>query len=349
MSDLRYVSRGFIAGALEFQFRCDSEQTVETYESIFRDLSKCDDPVVDIEVSHRRRQAFVRRPGGTRSSVPREDLVPWETLRQINLAALDADPERIHVHAAALELSGHGAIIVAPSGTGKTTMAALLSQMGGIYATDEMVGFCGSEAQPNSFPKPFSIKEDHHETVEVIATVGHQVPVGSRRLSIVPASLIGAIGELPLIIDLIVFLTRSNDDRASVAPVHPANATAELALQSMDLERAGATGLATLATVASRATCVAVSAGSPKETAALIHQFAASLPPRTAIPPPMVSRDGQPSIHWIEFGDAIAFYAQQSGSVGSLHEPHASEWRSSNSKSERLLGRLAADAISARS
>ena len=342
MSDLHFVSRGFAAGALTFRFRCDSAQTVSIYESIFRDLAHCENPDADIEVSHRQSHAFVRRPGGTHCGVPREDLVPWEVLRQVNLAALDADVERIHVHAAALVLAGRGTMIVAPSGTGKTTTAALLSQLGAVYATDEMLGFGEFDVCSRAFPKPFSVKEDHHESIASIAAMGHQALVGERSLSIVPASLVGAITDSPLNIELIVFLNRTDGDRPYSAEVHSANATAELALQSMDLERAGPAGLGTLAAVAARAACYAVSAGTPQETAALVSSLAESLPSRTEPTAPTPTAETTSSIQWVDFGDAIAFYAQQSGSVGSFHEPAASEWRHSPAKSEQLLNELTA-------
>lgn len=341
MPDLSFISRGFVAGPLRFRFRCDSEETVAIYEQIFRDLGSCENPSEEIEVSHAYRHGFVRRPGGSIHGVPREDLVPWETLRQVNLAALDADVERIHVHGAAVEIEGRGTLVVAPAGTGKTTTTALLTARGGVYATDEMVGFSkGDEYLGTAFPKPFSIKEDHSSAITEYAELGLRAPVGENELSIVPASLVGDVMDVPLEIGLIVFLTRDSDNRLGATEVHAANATAELAIQAMDLKRGGSAGLSALATVAARSARVVVSAGTPAETADLILNLALSLGPPEPVDPPPALRDAGSGIEWVDFGDAVTFHSHTSDMVGSLHGHEANTWRVNPDKSEMLLTEL---------
>ncbi len=73
-----------------------------------------------------------------------------ELVRLVNRAALDSEPDRLHLHCAGLELGGKGVLLAAESGTGKSTLctAALLAGWG--YLTDEMVSVSRQHAPARS-------------------------------------------------------------------------------------------------------------------------------------------------------------------------------------------------------
>ena len=57
----------------------------------------------------------------------------------VNISGLDADPERLHLHAAAAVKDGRVVVVAAERDTGKSTTIAHLVKRGWAFVTDETV------------------------------------------------------------------------------------------------------------------------------------------------------------------------------------------------------------------
>jgi len=78
--------------------------------------------------------------------------------REINQRKLDAEPQRIHVHSAAVARRDHAVLLVGRSGDGKSTLTARLVQRGWDYVTDEQVTFDDNDELVVPYPRPLTLR-----------------------------------------------------------------------------------------------------------------------------------------------------------------------------------------------
>ena len=78
--------------------------------------------------------------------------------REINQRKLDAEPQRIHVHSAAVAQGEQAVILVGRSGDGKSTLTARLAQRGWDYVTDEQVTFDDDDELVMPYPRPLTLR-----------------------------------------------------------------------------------------------------------------------------------------------------------------------------------------------
>jgi hypothetical protein len=79
-------------------------------------------------------------------------------LWDINRAVITSMPDRLVLHASAVEHEGRAVLFPAPMGAGKTTLAAGLIQRGLRYLTDEAVAMDATSLEVQPYPKPLSIE-----------------------------------------------------------------------------------------------------------------------------------------------------------------------------------------------
>ena len=174
--DDTHQTRYFAAGSALFAARCPSAILAAAVEEVFVDLPEAQPSAVAADV-------VVTDAGGgrlnididgvRRCSAQAPDLAMATLVSAVSRLALDAEPEHLHLHCAALSLDGDGVLISAASGTGKTTLAAALSQHGWTYVSDEAIALDATSATAVGFPKPLVIKPgggdiiDEYESREI--------------------------------------------------------------------------------------------------------------------------------------------------------------------------------------
>lgn len=321
-------TRVFGAGALSFAIETTSRAQASFFEDLFRDLDEPPDSAALVKIREgAERGQYIVSPDGTETYVPRPDLLPWEVLRVVNVSALHADPDRLHLHAAAAKVNGAGVIVVAHAGTGKTTLSALLSSRGSTYYSDEMVAISESSSNVvSAFPKPLSLKETTVSDLSTIANLGATCRLDDGILSIVPSSLIGTFANEALTIDLIVLLTRTEHvDEPSWSAVAPMDAVVELGMQTLDMERYGDEALKTLGELALSARTIRVQAGAPMATVELLENLAAEKLPFTTrapsvLPPVEMEHGGYPTeIRAITIDNSLALWSTSNNALVSIH------------------------------
>lgn len=200
-----------------------------------------------------------------------------QVVHRLNRLALDLDPHRLHLHAAAVtRVDGTGVLIVGASGAGKSTLATDLLLRGSAYLGDELVALGDTssalgadEVRPASrqvegYPKPISLKG---ASVVRFADLG-PLPTAEGRAEL-PASSVGeVVGDAS--VGVVVFPRYAAGPISASTAVGPTEATRMLLASTMDAERYGARSLGVLARIAASATCVALAVGDDADGAARI-------------------------------------------------------------------------------
>lgn len=250
-------------------------------EAAFIDLPQGDaaDPVV-IRMSENSLGTFRIAADGQPSLTARSPNQALGSLAtSITRVALDADPDRLHLHCAAVALDGRGLVVTASSGTGKTTLAAKLLTHGWAYGSDEAVALRPASRTVAAYAKPLMIKDGGRFPVHEVAR--HRVDVDSidDKIWTVPASAMGVDLVEQLEPACVVILSgngqQPSHSHSPLVPIHPTDAVVSMMEQTMDAGRFGPEAVDLLAALAARSHCVQMQVG-PLETAAEELQEAVS-------------------------------------------------------------------------
>jgi hypothetical protein len=334
----RHTTRPFAAGAFEFVVTTDTPGTRELVESVFRDLPAPDSSGRQPEVL-----SFVSTDptsdtwiiGGPRTGdrpAPNLGMALNQLMADIKLSALDAEPEYLHLHAAAATKGGQAVIVAAHQNTGKTTTIVHLVQRGWDFVTDEMVRLSPDTDEIGGLAKPVSIKPEGEALVEHLRS-GLTPPVerATGACRYVPISASGATmsaGGLP---HVVILLRRSMWSESTAGPIaerlHPADAVVALMQETEDAERFGPAALR-LATLSASHHCYALTVGTPAETADEIETLfglepaepleVCVLPPSDALSPGVVS---------IALGDRAVVHDTASGRIFALDAGGTQVWK----------------------
>ncbi|MGH9085716.1 MAG: hypothetical protein ACRDYW_09710, partial [Acidimicrobiales bacterium] len=162
------MSRPLRAGAFDFLVGSDDVQIARELERLLRDLPTAE--VTDTSDLPAFLILTLDRTGGGRHRYevtgPQIGRLGPFTLAGavtllstgINLGALEAEPDRLHLHAAAVVRDGKALVISAPRETGKTTTLTRLVLRGWGYISDEALSIDATADEVRGFPKPLSIK-----------------------------------------------------------------------------------------------------------------------------------------------------------------------------------------------
>lgn len=248
----------------------------------------------------------------------------------LNISALDAQPEKLHLHAGAAVRDRATVVIAAERNTGKTTTITQLVCRGWEFLTDEMVALGDPSDGIVGYPKPLSIKPhgQHH--------VGHLLdrlipPTGSAvAIRFVAASSAGATLGSPAPPRLIVLLKRDSFAAAyppvRVRELHPVDAVVSLMQETLDAERYGDAAIR-LAQLAVESRCVEIWAGSPDATVDAIEEAFArpSVDPLSVerMPPSLALK---PSVVTVRIGDRAVVHDLDSGRIFALDAVGTRVW-----------------------
>ena len=278
------TTRPFAAGAFRFTVAASGADR-QLIEELFVDLPQS-------EVSHPTDGVFVMLRveadgdpvwmlnGPRMNDQPELSLVSALTslMAAVNVSALDAEPESLHLHAAAATKDGRAVIIAAERNTGKTTTVAHLVERGWGFVTDETVRLPADGDEIGGFPKPLSIKPGGDRLVDHLVPwmIPSSVPEGTESFRFVPVGASGASIETTGTPQLVILLRRPEDGTSASDAVsrelHPADAVVSLMQETLDAERFGSAALR-LANLAASTRCHELTIGTPEETAALIEEL----------------------------------------------------------------------------
>lgn len=172
--------------------------------------------------------------------------------RLVNERKLDAEPELLHLHSAAVARDGTVVVLPARSGGGKSSLAAALVRAGWTYLTDEQVAIDPATSRVLPYPRPITLRSGSWASFPELGPWVDDDD-GNGRCEVAPIDL-GAVGD-PGPVPIGVIIEPSFDELGDpdVSPSRSAAATVEsLASCCYDIERLGATGVAVLAELAGR-------------------------------------------------------------------------------------------------
>lgn len=246
-------------------------------------------------------------------------------ITSLNRKSLDADFERLHIHAGAASMQGDAAMIVAASGGGKTTMLTSLVTNGWTYMSDEMVTLLPAEVKISCWPKPLSVKHRGLEMFGDIAGVDVQKGGAHRSAGLhISAGSLGYPVSTTAVPKLIAFLTTdsSSDEPQSLSP---GSAVILLAEQTMDFERFGGESLMTLAQLSGSCRSLLLPRSDPKEMVSSLRTYWARehrdpISPRSLVFGP---GGGTADLEAVELGDEVIVRNTRSGRMAVLNDSGA--------------------------
>ena len=227
-------------------------------------------------------------PDAPRFRVTRDDEILRENSRSEDVSRLlewsitDAASRALtgyhRIHAGAVAHNGHGILLPATSGSGKSTTVAALALHGLDYCSDELA-LIGQDSRLRPFPKIISLKaggwrEISRQFPDLVEREGWPNVSGGGAWQVKPPvlpSLEWSQSGYP--IDLVILPRHDTSQKTSLKPVSRSEALRDLVDQSMDLQLWGAGGLDVLVEVVRRAECYLLTSNSLAESVALVREL----------------------------------------------------------------------------
>lgn len=328
-----FMTRPFQAGEFAFAVATSDPAVCDTVERLLADLSapplqECPAPAIFVLIHDG------QQPDVDSWSLTGPVLIELESARMatalamlitsINLSALAAEPERLHLHAACVARFGNGVVISAARDTGKTTTVARLVLRDWDYVSDEAVSLGPEGTLVRGFAKPLSIKpEGRHQVAELGAHLVPSLDIIDTDVLHVPLGEAGSKTRDEVLPAVVVLLRRALDDaparEAAFREMHPADAVVSLMAETMDAGRYGRRAAIELARLAASCRCVELLAGTPDSTADLIEGLIAEHDHE-----PKVVAELSESVHicadvvTVQLGDRVVIHELESGRILAL-------------------------------
>ncbi|MDW3176758.1 MAG: hypothetical protein R8J94_05140 [Acidimicrobiia bacterium] len=220
--------------------------------------------------------------GDQPSELHRRDAFLAALVSLLNRRALDADDNRLHLHAAALVRGTSGVVFAATGGTGKSTLAAALGQRGWTYMSDEMVAI-GYAGEIRAFPKPITLRSAGATLLGDLASRAIQFPGTSSRRSFLPASRIPTDFCGHAHAYMLVFLRKAEPQPSTAcswSPLTAASATVMAIENSFDFDRYGESSLSAIGDFCLNAMSIELYLAELKSTTETIEELVDQLPTR---------------------------------------------------------------------
>lgn len=328
-------------GALSFEVVVGHEDDVVVIERLFQDLPRSD--VVEALARFEMMRSESSNASGDHEWTLKGPRIDDGTsvsfvgalqrlISAVNLSALDAEPNSLHIHAAAAARDGLAVVIAAERNTGKTTAVSHLVERGWSFITDETVRLTPESPAVSGFPKPLSIKPGGLPLVGRFADYAIPAAVDDRpSYAFIPVGATGAALVPSATPRLTVLLRRDHAHVEMYEPVarrlSPADAVVALMQETLDAERYGDAVLR-LAHLAAKTSCYEVTVGSPELTADLVEQlFAEPASPDVEVVEFPFSANIADGVVSVQVGDAVVVHEQRNGGVFALDAAGARVWR----------------------
>ena len=177
--------------------------------------------------------------------------------RLLNDRKLDAEPEQLHLHSAAVAKDGRAVLLAGRSGLGKSSLTAALVRGGWEYLTDEMVGLSVPDGRVTPYPRPLTLRAGTWASFPELGPYPQVPPesAGNARIEVSPVDLGAVASGTPVEVVAIVAPRFIADEPVGVRAIATAAETMELLTSCCyDLERLRATGAQVLVDLAGRGT-----------------------------------------------------------------------------------------------
>ena len=167
-------------------------------------------------------------------------------------------PDLFFVHSAVLELAGRAVLLVAPSGTGKSTTTWALSHHGFRYVTDELAPIDVAGRSVHAFPRALHLKAEPPAQYPMASAA---MRIGTA-IRVAPDDLPDGFCREPLPLAMIVFLHRmAGVNTSAIWPVSAAEAAAHLVANALNPLAHRDSGLDAAVAVANGASCFSLRIG----------------------------------------------------------------------------------------
>lgn len=343
MADSRvdvHLSRRFVAGDLHFAVACSHLDDLHVVDALFADLATAGPAGEALELFTIQRVdgesswmvSGPRLVQGQRLGTLSETLTTL--MAAVNISALDAQPQMLHLHAAAATRpDGRTVVIAASRNSGKTTTIARLVDLGWSFVTDETVALEPHSRVIRGFPKPLSVKPGGLKLLPHLGDVGlPRDATGDEGFVFVPMGRTGASiassGRPALVVLLrATDVTGQPHSDPVVRDLHPADAVVLLMQETLDADRFGSDSVAVLLDLAAASHCVEVIRGTPNATAQCIDELASSEPAAPmSVEENSLSDRLHPGVRSFRVGERSVVYHCESGRVLALDEPATAVW-----------------------
>ena len=333
-----HTTRPFAAGAFRFVVAASDPDDAALVASLFRDLpsppASDDLPAVfvvmrlDVDGETKWSIAGPRLEGEFAGS---RMTALTRLMAAVNISGLDADPDRLHLHAAAAVKDGRVVVVAAERDTGKSTTIAHLVKRGWAFVTDETVSLAPDRDDVTGFAKPLSIKPGGRGLVDHLSPwMIPGIEDGREDFRFVPVSASGAAVATGGPVHLVILLRRPDfrdpSEGAVSRRLHPADAAVALMQETLDAERFGPAAIR-LARLAASSHCYELSVGTPSATADQIEELF-SLDPVTpfevSVRPPSPAFGA--NVVSITVGDHTVVHDQESGRIFALDAAATHVW-----------------------
>lgn len=158
--------------------------------------------------------------------------------------ALDRDPDRAHLHAAAVAAEGTATLIVGPSGSGKSSLCAGLVAADWSYLSDECVAVNGNWV--SGYRKPLSVAAGIRDRLQL------SCGVDDGEKTHLPASAVGTLTDRAPVDAIVCVHFDSDAPAALVTPLSLPEVVYRSVLDCVDASRLGGQTLRILVAMASR-------------------------------------------------------------------------------------------------
>lgn len=172
--------------------------------------------------------------------------------RLLNERKLDAEPELLHLHGAAVARDGRSMLIAGRSGSGKSSLTAALVRSEWSYLTDEQVAISPQSRRADPYPRPITLRSGTWPSFPELelSPPPSRDPTTDLRAEVSPLDL-GDVATGTFDIAAIVFPRYDADQRHGLEPVGSTAETVErLSACCYDLERLGVVGMEVLVDLA---------------------------------------------------------------------------------------------------
>ena len=253
-------------------------------------------------------------------------LIEEAVTRRINRLVLDAESDRLHLHAGAVANADAVVLVVGTSGSGKSTLVTRLVADGWSYLSDEQMGVVeGGRLVP--YPRPMTLRRPSWPLLPSLVPEGLDEAI--ERYEVAPSRLNTGIARGAVVPDLVVTPDISRTDTV-VEPLHAAAALAALFQDTLDLERAGRAGFDRLLEIATSAPMIRIAGTTLDATVdAIVTALEQSRPAPTIVATitPVDAAIVAPTARAWQFSDGSAVvYDDRSGALAQLDGAGFAAW-----------------------